>query len=249
MNAKKTKIEAGLDNQKQRPMSSGFNHPGPSGFTLIELLVVIAIIAVLATLAVPAVGSMIEKSRNATCISNLKQLGGALLTYYAERPEQPLLLQNSDPNGAKQPIWPLVLARAGYLGGWDGQDATKPTFKGVWACPACVPPSNRNHGGYGVVEGGSAKPFFNPPGSAKYLRSIQITHPSKTWLVGDAKTGKDPKTSWFAINNNPSNWEGGSGPAFGRHSPDRANVCMFDGHVKSLTLEELEEGQYAVPIK
>ena len=46
-----------------------------SGFTLIELLVVIAIIAILAAILFPVFAQAREKARQATCLSNLKQIG------------------------------------------------------------------------------------------------------------------------------------------------------------------------------
>lgn len=51
------------------------------GFTLIELLVVIAIIAILAAILFPVFAQAREKARQASCQSNLKQMGTAMRMY------------------------------------------------------------------------------------------------------------------------------------------------------------------------
>ncbi len=59
-----------------------------TGFTLIELLVVIAIIAILAAILFPVFAKAREKARQASCVSNLKQFGTALMMYAQDYDEK-----------------------------------------------------------------------------------------------------------------------------------------------------------------
>ncbi|MBC8103979.1 MAG: DUF1559 domain-containing protein [Cytophagales bacterium] len=58
-----------------------------SGFTLIELLVVIAIIAILAAILFPVFAQARDKARQASCLSNEKQLGLAIMQYVQDYDE------------------------------------------------------------------------------------------------------------------------------------------------------------------
>lgn len=54
------------------------------GFTLIELLVSISVICILAALGLPLAQSIGEKSKAAKCISNLRNIGMAAMSYAAD---------------------------------------------------------------------------------------------------------------------------------------------------------------------
>jgi prepilin-type N-terminal cleavage/methylation domain-containing protein/prepilin-type processing-associated H-X9-DG protein len=57
------------------------------GFTLIELLVVIAIIAILAAILFPVFAQARESARKASCLSNTKQVGAAVMMYVQDYDE------------------------------------------------------------------------------------------------------------------------------------------------------------------
>ncbi len=87
------------------------------GFTLVELVVVIAIIGMLTTLAIPNMGRMMDRARNTTCMSNLRQIGVAVGLYTADNagaypfinnPNAPVYDSGNLPEG----VQPLTMVEA-----------------------------------------------------------------------------------------------------------------------------------------
>src|SRR5205807_6277162 len=65
------------------PARSASSLPG-NGFTLVELLVVMAIVAVLSGILFPVCARVRESAHQASCASNLNQLGHGLRLYMQE---------------------------------------------------------------------------------------------------------------------------------------------------------------------
>jgi len=96
-----------------RPLNRG------AGFTLVELLVVISIIILLAALVVPVVKRAQNSSMKAASVSNLRQIGVAMMSYTAEHGRFPP--PRSDPS--KTNSFATVF-------GWVGKKPLKPTAAG-----------------------------------------------------------------------------------------------------------------------
>jgi prepilin-type N-terminal cleavage/methylation domain-containing protein/prepilin-type processing-associated H-X9-DG protein len=101
--------------------------PSPAGFTLIELLVVVAIIAVVAAILFPVFAQARENGRQASCASNLRQIGGALALYTQDADETypPEFVQTPPVNGGTEDAKPYDRLLDPYL-----------KNDGVWACPS-----------------------------------------------------------------------------------------------------------------
>jgi prepilin-type N-terminal cleavage/methylation domain-containing protein/prepilin-type processing-associated H-X9-DG protein len=96
-----------------------------SAFTLIELLVVIAVIATLAAILFPVFAQAREKARQTSCLSNVKQIGTALMMYAQDYDEQL-------PSGRYNPVAP----NAADIGkGWAGQVYGQIKNDQIFKCP------------------------------------------------------------------------------------------------------------------
>lgn len=102
---------------------------GQNAFSLIEILVSAAIIAGLIALLLPAASHVMEKSRGARCLSNLKQIGQAVLLYGADHQ------MNLPPVKQDQSEWFKLNNPASWLRKY-GAAGSEEGAKGLLRCPA-----------------------------------------------------------------------------------------------------------------
>ena len=214
--------------------SSLVPRPSKRAFTLIELLVVIAIIAILAAILFPVFAQAREKARQASCTSNLKQLGLAVQMYL------------QDYEGG----FPLHASLAGGRGlYWFGEvngtvvDKTKGLLYAY----------TRNHQ-IGLCPSFSGRPRYSgvPTGGYGYqylnltknfgidtTNEAEITRPADCIMFGDAATYTTFLTpaglyETFSVFPPSSTLGFGDFPVSHFRHNGGTNVVFVDGHVKAL---------------
>ncbi len=210
-----------------------------AAFTLIELLVVIAIIAILAAILFPVFARAREKAMQASCSSNLKQIGAAMLMYAGDYDGK---LYGYD---ATQ----LAPEYAGYGMWFKLQPYVKDS--GVFDCPTSPDETgdlksaadwyNRYDGNYGW-------PYDGIEGSVCRLWNLE--YPAETYMAFDSgdQSVRPGDNNWAGLMEELDlDWDSKKEGA-NRHNGG-VNVAFCDGHVKWLNLPDFlkRNGKDRVP--
>jgi len=220
------------------------------GFTLIELLVVIAIIAILAAILFPVFAKAREKARQTACLSNMKQIGTALMMYSQDADETlPLRWGTTNPVTNVQSTWKNALVP--YIKNRDVFRCTSNPAAEQWDEPGqrSSRPDSTDHfpAGYNMflpdgitvhVRSGAAGTAYPQPlaGVDEPANSLIIVESSWIWPdIGPWFAYQEPApTSNNKVVPGPSSWNSG-------HSKNRGNIIYMDGHVKFKYLKQTFE--------
>jgi prepilin-type N-terminal cleavage/methylation domain-containing protein len=227
----------------------------PRAFTLIELLVVIAIIAILAAILFPVFAKAREKSIETKCISQLKQLGTALIMYAQDSDGRlPYAWHGYNLDVPVQQQFSLVAALNPYI----KQPVTASNIRdSVWYCTALPPALTRYPPGASRAYAYIYRSYFaeGTPGVPLPSRGEKPTTPSLMavpidgpYTFGEFTQVHSGQNFYSDFRRSPSGmpviWDqrdytrgdaatlarGGEFP----HN-NRAEILCLDGHVRGLT--------------
>jgi len=191
-------------------LSNRKNTGGRGFFTLIEILLVIGIIAILLTMLLPALKQTKDTSKKIKCLSNLQQIGLAVLTYANDNDDFMV------PNYVGGTFWDYPPS-GGFLAPYIKLPPGH--YAGSNSCFSCPARALTNfYSSTGITHCYALNVVISDPDALKKLSRLR--YPSKTTIIGDGNT----QVSYFRTMPDTSNLE------FPHHNG--INMLFTDGHTQ-----------------
>jgi prepilin-type N-terminal cleavage/methylation domain-containing protein/prepilin-type processing-associated H-X9-DG protein len=200
---------------------------GRAGFTLIELLVVIAIIAILAAILFPVFAKAREKARQTACISNLKQIGLAILAYTQDYDEKYPMVRAYPPGINKFYDWRMEVYP--YVRNVQLFACLSNQYSGQVYWGDCVSESDSMENPYFPRSYAWATSNGDNPPSSGFSYGWHVGGPPLAVIASPAQTLTIVET--FTTCTDHCAWCSGS--AMCQHN-DVGNFAFADGHVKAM---------------
>lgn len=180
-----------------------------SGFTLIELLVVIAIIAILAAILFPVFAQAREKARAISCLSNMKQIGTALMMYAQDADESyPRGYYDVGGQWVTWRTFVMPYVKNGTAGA--GEDNQISVQGGLWRCPSTPANAVNGVGGHGGILVGPTT--INPDHLWPSVPMAQIGRPAEVIIASEVGLDTNAHGSFQGITEDWWWWGGAQWP-------------------------------------
>lgn len=200
------------------------------GFSLLELLAALGIVTVLCALLFPALGRMSENVKGTRCLSNLRQIQAANLSFAA------------DNDGWSVPVFVNSSTQGGGRTWWSG-NKTFFQYLDIGQNEAGLPQSLRcplatgiGYMGYGMNSTGLSG-STSVPGDSRKVRLAQINQPTKKIAFAD---GLDYQLQRSAADSYQGKEQSTTQAIAYRHSKKTSvNIVFWDGHTESRLREDV----------
>jgi len=199
--------------------------PTSHAFTLIELLVVIAIIAILAAILFPVFAKAREKARQASCASNLKQVGVAMTMYASDYDDLYAYGADWQDKAFPHPSWVAQLATMPVV-----RFVLDPYVKSmqVWVCPSDT----------GLEWDPITSQAINTTSCARDY-AMSYSYRTELALRGISTSSLTYPTQVPMFIDSSGAWHFGTRNVYDSY---RYNVVFCDGHVKSMPMADVMAG-------